>query len=353
MHETDLHLHPNEASDLCPVFDADLLRRRGWDRAFVTVLDETPAEQSIAVLAHEADVDPPDGWVAIRIAAGPDTEGRTEDAECCARRDGQVLIAGSQFGKKAGPLSPKRSWVARISEESLAGALDGGPAVLEVARLRFGLHRAVNDALAAASVDLIPLGPAARAAYIDATIDRGERKGKRWAGQVRSGDHPINVEGADFRADGRLLLGLRYPVSAEGHPILVEVDDVDGLFTDPDAVPRCSDVWVLEDVGSTAEPVGVRALESEPGRADRFDAILGSLDANDKGRRSSSTIRRAGAPARCTSASSCRSPPAAARWPRSACTTSGRSAAWRAWRAGPTGTRTTSSTRKATSRCGR
>jgi hypothetical protein len=44
MHETDLHLEPNEASDLCRVFDRATLRRHGWDRAFATVLDEATAE---------------------------------------------------------------------------------------------------------------------------------------------------------------------------------------------------------------------------------------------------------------------------------------------------------------------
>ena len=39
--------------------------------------------------------------------------GRTEDAEACAVWDGHVYAVGSQFGKKAGPLSARRSWIAR------------------------------------------------------------------------------------------------------------------------------------------------------------------------------------------------------------------------------------------------
>ncbi|MBA3326998.1 MAG: hypothetical protein H0T43_01685 [Solirubrobacterales bacterium] len=282
MYDSDLHLEPNEASDLCPVFTPDVLRARGWDRAFVTVLDEASAEKAIAVVVHDAGAAHGEGWRAMRIATKPHGgAGRTEDAESCARRDGWVYLLGSQFGKKAGPLQPRRSWVARVSEESLGEALDGGSARLEIGRTRFGIHRAVNDALAAAAVDLLPLGARAREAYIDATIALGAAKDKRWAGRVSSGDHPINVEGMDFRADGRALIGLRYPVTAEGHPLLVELDDLDAVFADPGAVPGCSNVWVLGDVGDRDEPTGVRALHTRGG--DRFDAIVGDLDAVGKG----------------------------------------------------------------------
>lgn len=282
MHESDLYLEPNEASDLCPVFAPDVLLARGWDRAFVTVLDEATAEGAIAVVAHKAGAGLAVGWTAIRVKTEPDSSaGRTTDAESCARRGGFVYLLGSQFGEKAGPLQARRSWIARVSEESLVDAIDGGTAKLEIARLRFGIHRAVNDALATAAVDLLPLGPRARSAYIDATVEIGAAKGKRWAGRVISSDHPINVEGMEFRADGKALLGLRYPVTADGHPLLVELDDLDALFDEPETVPCCSNVWVLDDVGSRDEPAGIRALHTLGDN--RFDAIVGDLDASGKG----------------------------------------------------------------------
>jgi hypothetical protein len=98
---------------------------------------------------------------------------------------------------------------------------------------------------------------------------------------VTAADHPINIEGADFRADGRLLLGLRYPVTAEGHPILVELSDPAAMLADPDATPRTGHAWALEDVGSPEAPSGIRALHAEGN--DRFDAIAGDLDAAKKG----------------------------------------------------------------------
>jgi hypothetical protein len=283
VHETDLALEPNEASDLCPLTAPSLLESRGWDRAFVTVLDEVAAEASIAVLGHDADAEPGEGWHALRVPCAPQAdEGRTEDAEACASHDGWVYVLGSQFGAKDGPLEAKRSWVARVRGDDLAAAAaDGSAAPLELVRLRFALHRAVNDALAGAALELIERGPLTTERYIDATIALGAAGDKRWAGRVTASDHPINIEGADFRSDGRLLIGLRYPVTAEGHPILVELTDPAALFGDPDAVPETGNVWVLEDVGSPEAPSGIRALHAEGN--DRFDAIAGDLDAAKRG----------------------------------------------------------------------
>jgi hypothetical protein len=283
MHDTDLDLHPNEASDLCPLEVPGLLEREGWDRAFVTVLDEAPAEGSIAVLAHEAGRAPGEGWRAVKVPAEPTgARGKTGDAEACAARDGWIYLLGSQFGKKSGPLQASRSWIARVRAEDVESAIGGeGEAPLEIVRLRFGVHRAVNDALAEAQVSIIERGPQTSDAYIDSTIVRGASKGKRWAGRVRSSDHPVNVEAAEFRSNGGLLLGLRYPVTADGHPLMVELDEVGMLFDDPGAVPACSAVWVLEGVGSPDEPVGLRALHTEGD--DRFDAVIGDLDAAGKG----------------------------------------------------------------------
>ena len=280
MQEADLSLGPNEASDLAPIFDAAVLERHGWDRAFVTVLDESPAEDAVALLVHPAGEPLDFGWEAHRVKAEPNTAaGKTEDAEACTRHRGWLYLLGSQYGSKEGPLEASRSWIARLREDDVAASLDGGgrPAI-DVVRLRFGLHRAVNDALArAADIDLLPLGPRTRERYVDATIAAGAKGKKRWSGRVTSADHPINVEAAEFREDGRLILGLRHPVTVEGDPILVEIDDVERLFKDPDREPRCRSVWVLRGVGSPGAPLGVRALHQTG--FESFHAILGNLDA--------------------------------------------------------------------------
>jgi hypothetical protein len=273
VHHTDLHLEPNEASDLSRVLSPATLAAHGWDRAMLTVLDEACAEDALALLVHAKDAPLEEGWEAIRVHAEPTSgKGKTEDAEACAVRDGYAYILGSQFGKKAGPLSARRSWIARVKEDDLATQ----NAALEIARLRFSLHRAVNDALR--DVDLLTLGRLARERYIDRTIAIGKDDGKRWAGRIQPDDQPLNVEAAEFRADGTLVLGLRYPVTADGHPLLVAITNPTGLFEGED--PVTGTVWWLENVGSAQAPAGFRALDTRG--EDRFDAIIGDLDAANK-----------------------------------------------------------------------
>ncbi|MBE2315939.1 hypothetical protein DVA67_008130 [Solirubrobacter sp. CPCC 204708] len=272
MHETDLHLEPNEASDLTVINVAN----PGYDRTMLTVLDEAHAEDALALLIHQENCPLDEGWEARRVPTEPSTaDDKTEDAEACATRDGYAYLLGSQFGKKTGPLSARRSWIARIPEHDLVHA---DKPTLEIARLRFGLHRAVNDALRGTA--LLPLGKLARERYIDATIKIGVKENKRWAGRVQPEDQPINVEAMEFTAEGSLLLGLRYPVTAEGHPLLVEILHPETLFEDPDALPEPGRVFHLQNIGSAAAPAGFRALDTRDGHS--FDAVIGDLDAANK-----------------------------------------------------------------------
>ena len=165
--------------------------------------------------------------------------GKTEDAEACASRDGFVYVVGSQFGKKAGPLNAKRSWIARVSEASIENALAGGRADLEVVRFRFGLHRAINDALA--GVEVLALGPLGRQAYVEATIAKGEREAKRWAGQIQPTDHPINIEAAEFRG-----------LDTTGG------DSFDAVIGDLDAVGKSATVLADHPEGAVAASEHVR-----------------------------------------------------------------------------------------------
>ncbi len=113
----DLDLAPNEASGLVPVTDRPLLEAHGWDQAFWVVLDEGPVEDSVAVVGHAAGAEIEAGWSIERLHAIVEGDRvKTEDAEAMARHDGWVYVFGSQFGKKDGPLQPKRSFVARFRE---------------------------------------------------------------------------------------------------------------------------------------------------------------------------------------------------------------------------------------------
>ena len=282
MERTDLALHPNEASDLSPVFDPATLDRLGWDRALVTVLDEVAGDECLAILGHDADAAIARGWHAKRIPTKAGREaGRTQDAESIARHDGCLYVLGSQFGKNRGPLQASRSWIGRVKEREVAAWLiDEGVRrpKMQIARLRFGLHRAINDALAASPVALAEPGPLTTVRYVEQTMLRGIAQDKSWKARIHARDLPVNVEGACFRPNGRLLLGLRYPVTREGAPLIVELDDVDAVFAGRD--PVCSAVWWLEGVGRFDRPVGLRAIHDVG--PDRFEAIVGNLDATDK-----------------------------------------------------------------------
>ena len=224
LHRLELNLHPNEASGLLAVEDGTLLEAHGWELAFWAVLDEGEIEDCVAVIGHRDGAGIGGGWEIERLRAEPlGAAGKTEDAEAITRQGGWIYIFGSHFGGKAGPLQPKRGFVARFREAEVGHATDDPAMEMEVSRPSFVLHRLINDALEGGGPELTGLGPKSYGALIAATRDRGERENKRWAGLVREEDYPINVEGAAFREDGALLLGLRFPVSVDGHPSLVEL----------------------------------------------------------------------------------------------------------------------------------
>lgn len=255
--EIELRAAGNEASDLLKVHDQALLEHMGARAAFWTVLDEGPIEDCLALLIQLHDGQ----WEArhLNADAGEHT-GRTEDAEALAYHDGWVYVLGSHFGKKKGPLKARRAFIARF-RESLEPKL-------QISRHAFTLHRKLNDAIAGSGIAGRP-AEEVHARFIAATRQRAAAKGRPWADQIVPGDHPINIEGAAFTQEGTLLLGLRWPVTAEGEPLLVEMGK--GL--------NVQGVHSLSGVGQG--PLGVRALSARDDGS--FDVIVGSIDALDKG----------------------------------------------------------------------
>jgi hypothetical protein len=155
---------------------------------------------------------------------------------------------------------------------------------MEVSRRSFALHRILNDALKEKGPDLIPLGPRSRKAFIEATIERGRKEKKKWAGLVREDDYPINIEGAAFRNDGSLLLGLRFPVSAGGHPVLVELTGVERFFEPGDGLPEVRGFWIVDAVGNGGDIAGVRDLGVFEGAdGEELHLVTGNVDSRDKG----------------------------------------------------------------------
>jgi hypothetical protein len=284
LHRLELNLHPNEASGLLAVEDETLLETHGWELAFWAVLDEGEIENCVAVIGHRRGAGIDEGWEIERLRAEPIGDaGKTEDAEAVTRHDGWIYIFGSHFGSKDGPLQPKRGFVARFREAEIKHATEDPAMGMEISRDGFLLHRLINDALKSDGPELIPLGPNSHRALIEATIERGKKENKRWASLVRDDDYPINVEGAAFRESGALILGLRFPVSAEGYPVLVELEGIERLFKPGDEQPEVRGFWVVDAVGREGDIAGVRDLAVLPtGRGGELHLVTGNVDSRDR-----------------------------------------------------------------------
>src|ERR687893_1442088 len=279
--QMDLNLHPNEASGLLDIGDGALLSEHGWDLAFWAVLDEGNIEHCIAAIGHREGSPEEEGWEIERLHAEViGAGGKTEDAEAVTRDDrtGFVYIFCSHFGSKSGPLQPKRGFVARFREADVEHATDDPAVEMEVFRESFALHRLINDALKADGPETIPLGPETYRALIEETRRRGAEKRKKWAGLVRDDDLPINFEGAAFRADGSLLLGLRFPVAADGRPILVELKGIERFFEPGDRLPEVVGFWVVDAIGRNGEMAGVRDLAII---GDELHLVTGNVDSKE------------------------------------------------------------------------
>ncbi len=187
-------------------------------------------------------------------------------------------MLGSHFGSKRGPLQPKRAFVARFRESEVTHATREPAVEVEVSRRSFVLHRLINDALKAAGPETVPLGPKSYKAYIEATRRRGTEKRKKWDGLVHDDDLPLNFEGAAFRADGSLLLGLRFPIAADGRPILVELEGIERLFEPGDLLPEVEGFWVVDAVGRNGEMAGVRDLAIV---GDELHLVTGNVDSRE------------------------------------------------------------------------
>ena len=100
---------------------------------------------------------------------------------------------------------------------------------------------------------------------------------------MREDDYPINIEGAAFREGGTLLLGLRFPTTADGRPILVELEGIDRLFDPGDALPGVVGFWTVDAVGKNGDIAGVRDLfflHTEDG--EKLHLVTGNVDSRDK-----------------------------------------------------------------------
>ena len=276
---TDLDLDPNEASGLLRVGDPALLAHFGWDRGFWAVLDEMDVAECVVLIGHR-DGEPLDaGWSVERLnGAHSGDAGEAKDAEAIAAFQGQVYVFGSHHGDKEGPLLRRVQWVARFDEASVviddAAGVPG--ARITVAADDFRLHRLLNDALRASGVDLLPMRQLTRTSFIDATM--ADLRGTPDEGNVLPDDWVLNIEGADFTSAGTLLLGLRFPVTADGRPLVIGLVGWDRLFAG--GMPDVEAIWEIDAVGRNGTLAGVRDLCTA---GDDLHVVSGDLDSAGKG----------------------------------------------------------------------
>ena len=300
----DVGLEPNEASGLCAVESQELLERLGWSEGYWSILDDGPIERCIVAIgrkhggtaAEPADAAGSDGaWLVRRLRplAPPDGFPDTDDGEAIAVRDGVVYAFGSLYGAKEGPLEQERHFLARFREDQVQVADelpddddhddDHRPltAALEVADDDFRLHRAINDALRDSGLPLLDPGPEVRKNTVGKARKTANEQGDDWLWRIRWDDHPINLEGAAFLPSGACVIGLRIPVHADGHPLLVVVEGIERAFEEDDVHPRVVGIHVIANVGEPAAPVGIRDLAVRSG--DRLHVLAGNLDSGGKG----------------------------------------------------------------------
>jgi hypothetical protein len=280
-HLADLDLSPNEASGLVRVHDEALLRHYGWDLGFWSVLDEVDVAECIVLLGHRAGDDLDAGWSAERLhAERHGSDGPAKDAEAVAFWDGSVDVIGSHHGGKEGPIRREEQWVARFDEAAVLASRDAGVpgATLTVVDTAFRLHRLLNDALRDCGLDVAPMTELIRQSFVTPTID--QLRGTAEEGRVRPDDWTVNIEGAEFTAAGEMLLGLRFPVAADGRPLIVQLRDWSRLFDEPMALPEVTAVWSVDAIGRNGSMAGVRDLCILD---DDLHLVTGDLDSAGKG----------------------------------------------------------------------
>ena len=144
---------------------------------------------------------------------------------------------------------------------------------MQISRTELVLHRVINDALREFGPELLPQGPATYEAFVARS-----REEEGLGELVHEDDFTINVEGAAFREDGSLLVGLRYPVEAEGRPILTDVVGIERLFEG--GTPEVTGFTWADAVGREGTVAGVRDLAIV---GDELHLVTGNIDSKQKG----------------------------------------------------------------------
>lgn len=251
-----------QASGICRVRSAKLLEALAATDAYWFVSDEGKCEEALRLAWRGAN----GLWQSAPAKHRGPVPVKTDDAEELAHWNGAVYIIGSHSAKKNGEPEVERHFFASFRED--AATVSGSGPLIEIAvnvrvlRLPEGaIFQSINDALKHSS--LLPAGEA-------------ETKAVNLARFAREGDRLLNIEGFDFLNDGSALVGLRYPVTAEGTPLLLHMTGLVERFEDPAVPIRVEGPWTIRDAGTPDRPRGIRALRRD--ERGRLHVATGSLE---------------------------------------------------------------------------
>ena len=264
-----------ETSDLLTVQNRRILQENGWDRAFWTIGDENDIRNNLTIIGHTTGAPIQDNWIVKSVEVRSAAATKTDDAEILCRKGDWIYILGSHFGKKKGPLSASRQFVARFNENNLAQQGKQYLTNMEICNDNYLLFRLLNDALNSIRDQIIISTDRDKAFFILQTIKEALKQNKALHNRIRETDWPINLEGADFTETGTLLIGFRYPVSREGHPVLIEIENMDNLFQVPITAPNVKKIYILNTIGSKENLTGIRSLHRDHGK---WHVITGGID---------------------------------------------------------------------------
>ncbi|HEX5421704.1 MAG TPA: hypothetical protein VFY39_17060, partial [Gammaproteobacteria bacterium] len=99
--------------------------------------------------------------------------------------------------------------------------------------------------------------------------------------RLQADDYPLRVDGLAFLAGGAALLGLRFPMTAAGAPLLIRIDDLARCFSE-NAALTASVAACLAGAGEPERPAGILAIQSGTGPgAETVELLTGPLGLPD------------------------------------------------------------------------
>lgn len=238
---------------MLPVRSSELLKRLGLSTAWWLAHDEADLSGMVSLLSPGDD---DDSWSVQTLTLETTLEQRElTDAEALAYAEGSVFVFGSGFIGRNERLDDRRSFVVRFPEAAIEVDPGGLPHTSDTQVLDVGsiFVESVNRAIRDQGIELLP------------AAKRLTKKMKRSGFDEL--EQPINIEGVSFSGDN-LVLGLRWPVTAKGEPIVAILWGARAVLTDESwsaaALGSCPvSVQVITGVGSTKRPAGIRGMAED------------------------------------------------------------------------------------------